>query len=136
MLQEALLDPIYLFTIAGGLAMAGALSSRQVMQDALTKEQAEGEADNQQPVAAEAAQESVAKRYLIAGNLAVIALVMAMVYGWQEFVWWIPAAFLVVTFPALYYVFFARMLTSRGGALLYTLGAWAALVPVIGQWIA
>lgn len=130
------MEPIYLFTIAGGLAMAGALSSRQVMQDAMTVEQGEGEAEEQQTVSLEAAQETVAKRYLIAGNLAVVALVMAMVYGWQEFVWWIPAAFLIVTFPALYYVFLARMLTPRGGALLYTLGSWAALVPVIGTWIA
>ena len=130
------MEPIYLFTIAGGLAMAGALSSRQVMQDALTAEQGEGGAETEQAVTLEAAQESVAKRYLIAGNLAVIALIMAMVYGWQEFVWWIPAAFLVVTFPALYYVFLARMLTARGGALLYTVGSWAALVPVIGNWIA
>lgn len=130
------MEPIYLFTIAGGLAMAGALSSRQVMQDALTAEQGEGDAENAQPADLQAAQAGVAKRYLVAGNLAVIALIMAMVYGWQEFVWWIPAAFLIVTFPALYYVFLARMLTPRGGALLYTLGSWAALVPVIGNWIA
>lgn len=133
------MEPIYLFTIAGGLAMAGALSSRQVMQDALTAEQGEGDADAEQTVTVEAAQASqanIAKRYLVAGNLSVIALIMAMVYGWQEFVWWIPAAFLIVTFPALYYVFLARMLTARGGALLYTLGSWAALVPVIGSWIA
>ena len=130
------MEPIYLFTIAGGLAMAGALSSRQVMQDALTAEQGEGDVDAEQTVTVEAAQTNIAKRYLVAGNLSVIALIIAMVYGWQEFVWWIPAAFLIVTFPALYYVFLARMLTPRGGALLYTLGSWAALVPVIGSWIA
>jgi len=111
-------EPIYLFTIAGALSMAGALSARQVMQDALSG----------------AEQSQVAKRYLLAGNLAVIGLVVAMIYGWQSFVWWIPAAFLIVTFPALYYVFLNRLLTAKGGALIYTAGAWVALVPYITAW--
>ena len=123
------MEPIYLFTLAGAFSMAGALASRQVMQDALAGDKSDGES------VPEAQQESVAKRYLLAGNLAVIALIMAMVYGWQEFVWWIPAAFLLVTFPAIYYVFLTRFLTAKGGALLYTLAAWAALVPVIGAWL-
>ena len=124
------MEPIYLFTLAGAFSMAGALASRQVMQDALASDQSDDES------AAEAQQESVAKRYLLAGNLAVVALIVAMVYGWQEFVWWIPAAFLLVTFPAIYYVFLTRFLTAKGGALLYTLGAWAVLVPIISTWLA
>ena len=123
------MEPIYLFTIAGASSMAGALASRQVMQDALADDKSDDEST------ADAQQESVAKRYLLAGNLAVVALIVAMVYGWQEFVWWIPAAFLLVTFPAIYYVFLTRFLTAKGGALLYTVGAWAALVPIIGAWL-
>ena len=123
------MEPIYLFTLAGAFSMAGALASRQVMQDALAGDKSDGES------VPEAQQESVAKRYLLAGNLAVIALIMAMVYGWQEFVWWIPAAFLLVTFPAIYYVFLTRFLTAKGGALLYTVGAWATIVPIIGAWL-
>jgi uncharacterized membrane protein YdbT with pleckstrin-like domain len=117
-------EPIYLFTIAGALSMAGALSARQVMQDALSGAE---HLDQSQ-------QSQVAKRYLLAGNLAVIGLVVAMIYGWQSFVWWIPAAFLIVTFPALYYVFLNRLLTAKGGALIYTAGAWVALVPYITAW--
>lgn len=123
------MEPIYLFTIAGAFSMAGALASRQVMQDSLAEDKASDES------AAEAQQESVAKRYLLAGNLAVVALIVAMVYGWQEFVWWIPAAFLLVTFPAIYYVFLTRFLTAKGGALIYTLGAWVTLVPIVSAWL-
>lgn len=120
------MEPIYLFTISGALSMAGALASRQVMQDALADDDEAGSEDQQA---------GVAKRYLLAGNLAVIGLIASMAYGWQEFVWWIPAAFLLVTFPAIYYVFLTRFLTAKGGALIYTVGAWAALVPIIGSWL-
>ena len=119
------MESIYLFTIAGGLSMAAALSARQVMQDNVSDDSKDSQT----------AQASIAKRYLVAGNLAVIALVLAMTYGWQEFVWWVPAAFLIVTFPALYYVFLNRLLKPKAGTLIYCLGGWAALAPVITAWI-
>ena len=124
------MEPIYLFTLSGAFAMGSALSARQIMQDTMA---AQGD-DTDAEASAEAV--SVSKRYLIAGNLAVVAFILSMAYGWQEFAWWIPAAFLVVTFPALYYVFLNRLLKPKGGALIYGVAAWAALVPVIMDWIA
>ena len=63
------MEPIYLFTISGALSMAGALASRQVMQDALADDDEAGSEDQQA---------GVAKRYLLAGNLAVIGLIASM----------------------------------------------------------
>ena len=120
------MQPIYLFTIAGALAMAGALSASQVMQDHLSGDKQD----------IQAVQNNIVKRYLVAGNLAVISLVLAMIYGWQQFVWWLPVAFLIVTFPALYYAFLNRLLKPKAGCLVYCAGGWAALTPVILDWVA
>jgi hypothetical protein len=119
-------EPIYLFTIAGGFSMAGALSARQVMQDNLPADTSDVSIE----------QTNIAKRFMIAGNLAVVALVLAMIYGWQQFAWWIPVAFLIVTFPALYYVFLQRLLAAKIGTWIYCLGSWLALIPVIIDWVA
>ncbi|HCI02047.1 MAG: hypothetical protein CMH96_02290 [Oceanospirillaceae bacterium] len=120
------MEPIYLFTIAGGLSMAAALSARQVMQDNLSAPSDDISTE----------QSKTAKRFMLAGNLAFVALVLALIYGWQQFAWWIPVAFLIVTFPALYYVFLQRLLSAKVGTLIYCLGGWLALIPVLIDWVA
>ena len=113
------MEPIYIFTLTGAFAMAAALSARQVSHDVLQANQA-----------------TVPAPYLIAGNLAVIALIASLVYGGQHFAWWIPVSFLVISFPAIYYIFLRRMLNLKRATLVYTGLSLVGLVPMVQGWVA
>ena len=109
------MEPIYIFTFTGVFAMGATLSARQVSHDVLTY--------NQQAFETSEGSEDMAKvsgLYLAAGNLAAIALIASLVYGGQNLTWWIPVSFLVITFPATYYILLCRMLKPKPGSLLYT----------------
>jgi hypothetical protein len=126
------MEPIYIFSLTGAFAMAAALSARQVSHDVLTQNQQTLEiADGGQ----NSAQAKVAGIYLAAGNLAVIALIACLVYGGQNLAWWIPVSFLVVSFPATYYIFLCRMLKPKLGSLIYTGFAIIGLVPMVQGWM-
>jgi hypothetical protein len=126
------MEPIYLFTLTGAFAMSAALHARQVGHDVLTQnQQAHGTTDDKES----APQTSVAGIYLAAGNLAVIALIATIVYGGQNLAWWIPVSFLVVSFPAIYYIFLSRMLKPKLGSLVYTAAALIGLVPMVQGWM-
>jgi len=123
------MEPIYIFTLTGAFAMGAALCARQVSHDVLTQ--------NQQSLNDDDANEiSVPVIYLAAGNLAVIALIASLVYGGQNFAWWIPVSFLVISFPAIYYIFLRRMLNPKRGSLVYTLLALIGLIPMVQGWMA
>ena len=107
--------------------MGAALSARQVSHDVLTQ--------NQQ-AAEDSTPATVPPLYLIAGNLAVIALIMTIVYGGQSFAWWIPVSFLIISFPAIYYIFLRRMLNPKKGSLVYTGLALVGLIPIVQGWLA
>jgi len=124
------MEPIYIFTLTGAFAMGAALSARQVSHDVLTQ--------NQQSLDASPNTEATAKVpgiYLAAGNLAVIALIASLVYGGQNFAWWIPVSFLIVSFPAIYYIFLRRILDPKRGSLVYTLFALMGLIPIVQGWM-
>jgi|TARA_B110000977_G_scaffold89197_1_gene118513 hypothetical protein len=127
------MEPIYLFTLTGAFAMAAALSARQVSHDVLTL--------NQQALEIADSDDSgtttkVPGIYLAAGNLAVIALIACLVYGGQNLAWWIPVSFLVVSFPAVYYILLSRLLKPKLGSLVYTGVAVIGLVPIVQAWMA
>jgi hypothetical protein len=69
------------------------------------------------------------------GNLAAIALIASLVYGGQNLIWWIPVSFLVITFPAAYYILLCRMLKPKLGSLLYTGLSLIGLVPMVQGWM-
>ena len=124
------MEPIYIFTLTGAFAMGAALSARQVSHDVLTQ--------NQQSLKVSPNTETTAKVpgiYLAAGNLAVIALIASLVYGGQNFAWWIPVSFLIVSFPAIYYIFLRRILDPKRGSLVYTLFALMGLIPIVQGWM-
>jgi hypothetical protein len=126
------MEPIYIFTLTGAFAMGAALHARQVSHDVLTQnQQALDTTDDKES----APQTSVPGIYLAAGNLAVIALIASIVYGGQNFAWWIPVSFLVVSFPAIYYIFLRRMLKPKLGSLVYTFFALIGLVPMVQGWM-
>jgi len=129
------MEPIYIFTLTGAFAMGAALSARQVSHDVLTHNQhALDVADNSE--ANIETKVEVPVIYLAAGNLAVILLITSLVYGGQNFAWWIPVSFLVVSFPAIYYIFLRRMLKPKLGSLVYSLFALMGLVPMVQGWMA
>jgi len=123
------MEPIYIFTLTGAFAMGAALSARQVSHDVLTANQKALEKDGDSSA-------TVPGIYLAAGNLAVMALIASLVYGGQNFAWWIPVSFLIVSFPAFYYIFLRRMLNPKRGSLVYTLLALIGLVPMVQGWVA
>ena len=129
------MEPIYIFTLTGAFAMGAALSARQVSHDVLTQNQqaldSSANADTDTDTRAK-----VPGIYLAAGNLSVIALIASLVYGGQNFVWWIPVSFLVVSFPAIYYIFLRRLLKPKRGSLVYTLLALMGLIPMAQGWMA
>tara|TARA_B110000285_G_C15010831_1_gene556352 strand:- start:65 stop:442 length:378 start_codon:yes stop_codon:yes gene_type:complete len=125
------MEPIYIFTLTGAFAMGAALSARQVSHDVLTHNQQTFEnADGSEVMT------KVPGIYLAAGNLAVVALIACLVYGGQHLIWWIPVSFLVVSFPAIYYILLCRMLKPKLGSLVYTLFAMIGLVPMVQGWMA
>jgi hypothetical protein len=124
------MEPIYIFTFTGVFAMGATLSARQVSHDVLTY--------NQQAFETSEGSEDMAKvsgLYLTAGNLAAIALIASLVYGGQNLTWWIPVSFLVITFPATYYILLCRMLKPKPGSLLYTVLSLIGLVPMVQGWM-
>ena len=128
------MEPIYIFTLTGAFAMAAALSARQVSHDVLTQNQqaldsSENTTDTDTPA-------KVPGIYLAAGNLSVIALIATIVYGGQNFAWWIPVSSLVVSFPAVYYILLRRLLKPKRGSLAYTLLALIGLIPMVQGWMA
>lgn len=123
------MDPIYIFTLTGAFAMGAALSARQVSHDVIKQNQQNLTDGNEQTVA-------VPGLYLAAGNFAVIALIASLVYGGQMFAWWIPVSFLIVSFPAIYYIFLRRILKPKVGTLVYTALALVGLIPMFQVWMA
>ena len=124
------MEPIYIFTLTGAFAMGAALSARQVSHDVLTQ--------NQQSLDVSPDTETTAKVpgiYLAAGNVAVIALIASIVYGGQNFAWWIPVSFLIISFPAIYYIFLRRILNPKRGSLVYTVLALMGLIPIVQGWV-
>ena len=128
------MEPIYIFTLTGAFAMSAALSARQVSHDVLTQNQqaldssANTDTDTDTPA-------KVPGIHLAAGNLSVIALIASLVYGGQNLAWWIPVSFLVVSFPAVYYIFLRRLLKPKGGSLAYTILALMGLIPMVQSWM-
>ena len=125
------MEPMYIFTLTGAFAMGAALSARQVSHDVLT--------ENQQATEASDSTQAVAKVpgiYLTAGNLSAIALIASLVYGGQNLVWWIPIGFLVVSFPAIYYIFLCRLFKPKRASLVYTFLALVGLIPMVQGWVA
>jgi len=132
------MEPIYIFTLTGAFAMAAALSARQVSHDVLTQNQqaldSSVNTDTDTEIAAPAPVK-VPGIHLAAGNLSVIALIASLVYGGQNLAWWIPVSFLVVSFPAVYYIFLCRLLKPKGGSLAYTIIALMGLIPMVQSWM-
>ena len=127
------MEPIYIFTLTGAFAMSAALSARQVSHDVLIQNQQSIDTSENTDTQATA---KVPGIYLAAGNLSVIALIASIVYGGQNFAWWIPVSFLVVSFPAIYYIFLRRLLKPKRGSLVYTLLALMGLIPMVQGWMA
>jgi|TARA_B110000967_G_C18475878_1_gene359711 hypothetical protein len=127
------MEPIYIFTLTGAFAMSAALSARQVSHDVLIQNQQSLDTSENTDTQATA---KVPGIYLAAGNLSVIALIASIVYGGQNFAWWIPVSFLVVSFPAIYYIFLRRLLNPKRGSLVYTLLALMGLIPMVQGWMA
>ena len=127
------MEPIYIFTLTGAFAMSAALSARQVSHDVLIQNQQSLDTSENTDTQATA---KVPGIYLAAGNLSVIALIASIVYGGQNFAWWIPVSFLVVSFPAIYYIFLRRLLKPKRGSLVYTLLALMGLIPMVQGWMA
>lgn len=127
------MEPIYIFTLTGAFAMSAALSARQVSHDVLIQNQQSIDTSENTDTQATA---KVPGIYLAAGNLSVIALIASIVYGGQNFAWWIPVSFLVVSFPAIYYIFLRRLLKPKRGSLVYTLLALMGLTPMVQGWMA
>tara|TARA_B110000285_G_scaffold157307_1_gene175476 strand:- start:211 stop:594 length:384 start_codon:yes stop_codon:yes gene_type:complete len=127
------MEPIYIFTLTGAFAMSAALSARQVSHDVLIQNQQSIDTSENTDTQATA---KVPGIYLAAGNLSVIALIASIVYGGQNFAWWIPVSFLVVSFPAIYYIFLRRLLNPKRGSLVYTLLALMGLIPMVQGWMA
>jgi len=127
------MEPIYIFTLTGAFAMSAALSARQVSHDVLIQNQQSLDAPENTDTQTTA---KVPGIYLAAGNLSVIALIASIVYGGQNFAWWIPVSFLVVSFPAIYYIFLRRLLNPKRGSLVYTLLALMGLIPMVQGWMA
>ena len=127
------MEPIYIFTLTGAFAMSAALSARQVSHDVLIQNQQSLDTSENTDTQATA---KVPGIYLAAGNLSVIALIASIVYGGQNFAWWIPVSFLVVSFPAIYYIFLRRLLNPKRGSLVYTLRALMGLIPMVQGWMA
>ena len=127
------MEPIYIFTLTGAFAMSAALSARQVSHDVLIQNQQSIDTSENTDTQATA---KVPGIYLAAGNLSVIALIASIVYGGQNFAWWIPVSFLVVSFPAIYYIFLRRLLNPKRGSLVYTLLALMGLTPMVQGWMA
>ena len=124
------MEPIYIFTFTGVFAMGATLSARQVSHDVLTY--------NQQTFETAEVSEGMAKMsalYLATGNLAAIALIASLVYGGQNLTWWIPLSFLVITFPATYFILLCRMLKPKLGSLIYTVLSLIGLVPMVQGWM-
>ena len=126
------MEPIYIFTLTGAFAMGAALSARQVSHDVLIQNQQSLDAPENTDTQTTA---KVPGIYLAAGNLSVIALIASIVYGGQNFAWWIPVSFLVVSFPAIYYIFLRRLLNPKRGSLVYTLLALMGLIPMVQGWM-
>ena len=126
------MEPIYIFTLTGAFAMSAALSARQVSHDVLIQNQQSLDAPENTDTQTTA---KVPGIYLAAGNLSVIALIASIVYGGQNFAWWIPVSFLVVSFPAIYYIFLRRLLNPKRGSLVYTLLALMGLIPMVQSWM-
>ena len=124
------MELIYIFTLTGAFAMGAALSARQVSHDVLTHNQKALSTSDDDEMA------KVPGIYLAAGNIAVIALIASIVYGGQNFSWWIPVSSLVVSFPAIYYILLRRILNPKRGSLVYTLFALIGLVPIVQGWMA
>ena len=127
------MEPIYIFTLTGAFAMSAALSARQVSHDVLIQNQQSLDTSENTDTQATA---KVPGIYLAAGNLSVIALIASIVYGGQNFAWWIPVSFLVVSFPAIYYIFLRRLLNPKRGSLVYALLALMGLIPMVQGWMA
>jgi hypothetical protein len=127
------MEPIYIFTLTGAFAMSAALSARQVSHDVLIQNQQSLDTSENTDTQATA---KVPGIYLAAGNLSVIALIASIVYGGQNFAWWIPVSFLVVSFPAIYYIFLRRLLNPKRGSLVYSLLALMGLIPMVQGWMA
>jgi hypothetical protein len=127
------MEPIYIFTLTGAFAMSAALSARQVSHDVLIQNQQSLDAPENTDTQTTA---KVPGIYLAAGNLSVIALIASIVYGGQNFAWWIPVSFLVVSFPAIYYIFLRRLLNPKRGSLVYSLLALMGLIPMVQGWMA
>jgi hypothetical protein len=129
------MEPIYIFTFAGSFAMGAALCARQVSHDVLTENKAAIEAGTAQDDV-EKVPVSVPALYLAAGNVAAIALIVTLVYGWQTLAWWIPLVFLVVSFPAIHQVLLRKILKPKMGSLIYAGLSIIGLIPMIQGWLA
>lgn len=127
------MEPLYIFTLTGAFAMGAALSARQVSHDVLDQNQQAHEASDGVELPTKL---TVPGIYLVAGNIAAMALIACLVYGGQNLIWWIPVSFLIVSFPAIYHIFLRRMLTPKLGSLVYTGLALIGLVPILQSWMA
>ena len=125
--------------------MSGALSARELLQQTLLAKQSQADeqrgaqSDNASTAADtntefHASKSSLAWYYLVSGNLAVVSLVVTMMYGFQTLAWWIAVACLVVSFPALHYIFLQRLLSAKLRILLYPALAWVVSIPILIHW--
>ncbi len=127
------MEPICIFIFTGAFAMGAALSACQVSHDVLNQNQQALEASEGVDLLTKV---KVPGMYLVAGNLAAVALIACLVYGGQNFAWWIPVSLLIVSFPAIYHIFLRRMLKPKLGSLVYTGLALIGLLPMIQGWMA
>lgn len=116
------MEPIFLFAFTGTFAMAAALCARQLLADAKADDSA-------------SATEKAPAKALLMGNLGAVTLILALVYGGQNLSWWIPVSFLIVTFPALYYILLQRLLSPARGALVYGALALAGGLVIALGWL-
>ncbi len=102
-----------MFLIAGAFSMSAAIFASSILKQ------------DEELRPAWARQRGGQVALLLAGNLAAVTLVAAMVYGVRHLTWWVPVVCLFLSFPIVHVVILDRLFPARVGIWLSGLGTLA-----------
>jgi len=116
------IDPLIIFLVTGMFSMSAALSAGAINKLA----------EEDKPAFAHKRNGMVT--IVMAGNLAAVALLFSMAYGFSNLDWWIPLLCMFITFPVIHLVVIQPMLGELKSLFLATPAVIASLVALYLYW--
>ncbi|WP_415905484.1 hypothetical protein ACMXYW_05320 [Neptuniibacter sp. QD48_55] len=116
------IDPLIIFLVSGVFSMSGALSAGAINK--LPEEDKPEFAHKRNGL----------MTIVMAGNLAAVALLFSMAYGFSNLDWWIPLLCMFITFPVVHLVILQPMLGELKTLFLSSIISAVSLVVLYLYW--